>query len=281
MSDQRTERLAALERAIDEMNLEQATSLLDQLDEMEPDAILPEDPKLFAARMQALHDEKEKPMRQYNAKRILILAACIAAALSLGVYASGVWRSFSFASGDAYVTVTTDDQSMTEQKAKELAGQTREAAPQEGDKVIRLTEEEFASIEEASEALALPVALPAIPEGYELQAVSGADFGFQKLMHITYADGEKRLGITLQQRFPSPDGGAEISFREMEEGSMGRYQSAAGYEFTTLREGDGNGRFAEIFTVPLGDYEYSLVFFGLSEQELHAVVDSADLSVYE
>lgn len=91
------------------------------------------------------------------------------------------------------------------------------------------------------------------------------------------------LGVTTKREV-IPEGTPLTSYtlHEFDEGSEGSYRSKSGITFTTLAESDSTGeRTAQIATVLLGEYEYSLVFVGFEPQEWQKIVDSTDLSPYQ
>lgn len=267
-----------LDGAIDRMDLEAVERLLDRLDELEPSGITAEDPALFAARIRKLHKERESMMK-HTGKKVILVAACLAAILSVGVYASGIWTQFDFRSGGKMVTVTTADGSMTAEEAHALAGDTAPITAEEAEKqgaiVIREEPKEFASVAEASQALGMPIALPSEIKGLELADVSGQVSETGKNFWATYGKEGRRLGVTVCLDQPVSDDMTVVSYSDIEGDVVGTYKNKAGDSFTLLR--DEHGDYA---VTRKGSYQYILIFEGFSEQEIHTVIDSTDLSAY-
>lgn len=273
MDGQRKE-LEQLDQAIDRMDLEAIGALLDRLDEREGETISPEDPALFAARIRKLHREKERIMKHFTRKTILI-AACLAAALSVGVYASGAWTHFDLFSGGRMVTVTTGDASMTEKEARELVKErTPEEAKADGAKVITLESQDYATPEAAAAALGIPAVMPKDTAKLPLDSVSAQDTGYGKNIWVTYGKEGKILGVTILLDQPA-EGATVVSYSDIEGETLAPYKSAKGDTFTRIR--DENGDYA---VTRAGDYQYVLIFAGFNEQEIRSVIDSADLSAY-
>lgn len=275
--DEQRDDLKKLDEAIDQMDIDAIGTLLDRLDERTGETIAPEDPALFAARIRKLQHERESIMKHFTKKTILI-AACLAAALSVGVYASGVWTHFDLFSGGRMVTVTTNDGSMTEAEARELAKDTKTLSPQEakaaGEKVITLESEEFASPEAAASALGIPAVMPGNTAGLALDSVSGQDTGFGKNLWVVYGKEGRRLGVTIILDEPG-ENGTVVSYSDIEGETLTPYKSAKGNTFTRIR--DEHGDYA---VTRSGNYQYVLIFEGFDQQEIHSVIDSVDLSAY-
>ena len=299
---------ARLEEAVDGQDTVEIERALDALCASEPMNLAAEDPKAFSARILKLQEERNRAMKNPGRTgRTILVAAAVAAALSVGVYAAANWQRFAFVDGDQMVVVAGED--LTEQEAQRLSkeppqvhierNKAAQAAPEvdgmavgDGKLEISFVEDpdapkdaelsftqketqEYESPEAAAKALGLPVALPEIPAGLTLESVSGQqneDYG--KTVWVDYDGDGKHLGVTVDWTRRKEDR-TVVAYHGIEPGSGGSYQTAKGYAFTTVRE-DG----ADIATIYRGAYEYTLVFEGFSEAERQAALDSLDLAAY-
>lgn len=271
-----------LEDAVDRMDLDAIQTLLDRMDEADPQTIAPEDPALFAARIRKLH-QRRNPYMNKTYKRTLITAACLTAALSIGVYASNAWKQFDFSQNGRIVTVTTGDTSMTEAEARAMAGQaadeikglSKEQALANG--AVELSETKmFQSPEEAAKALGIPVSIPANTAGLSLAGVEGQSSDTGKSVWVTFEKGGKLLGVSVFLNEPESKDMTVISYSDIAGEDIGKYRSAHGDTFSLIQ--DEHGIYARFVS---GTYEYIQIFSGFSEQEIHASLDSTDLSAYK
>jgi hypothetical protein len=249
-----------------------------------------EDPALFAANLMKLSEEKHIMKLSRKPVRIL-LAVAIVAILGGTAYAATALNLFSFQSGDRFVMVRTNDD-MTEEEAREMAAEDQEASdlPEAERNVIIPEEIAFASAEEAETDLDMEIAMPSAMPEVNLDNIVGSvsDFGGgveTRTAWLNYSDEAGRMfGITVA-RHVAPNGLPVTSYTttDIDEGSLGSYISQSGVEYTTLTESnpDDPSQTAHIATAMVGEYEYALVFFGFDEAEMHTIMDSADLSVYE
>lgn len=275
--DERQKHLSKLDEAVDRMDLEAVNTLLDCLDELEMEKIVPEEPALFAARIRGLQKKRESIMKHKNTKVILI-AACLAAALSVGVYATGAWTHFSFFSDGRAVTVATGDGSMTETQARELARETEiESVSPEDNRVVKLPPPEtFASAEEAAQKLQMPVAIPGEAKNMALQEASGQVQEWCKTLWLTYGEEGHRLAVTIEQALPVDEDTTVVSYSDIQGENRGTYRNAKGDSFTMIRDEHGDYALAQA-----GDYQYVVIFENFTEQDIHSVLESVDLSVYK
>lgn len=113
-----------LDQAIDTMDMDAVGELLGQLAGIEPTIPAAEDSRLFAARVKQLEKERE-PMKMNRTTRMTLIAAAVAASLSVGVYAANNMSSFTFERGGRLVHIQGDG--LTEQDAKEAADSVADA----------------------------------------------------------------------------------------------------------------------------------------------------------
>ena len=220
----------------------------------------------------------------------LAFAAALAAALGVTVYAAVNLHLLSFSSGTRYVTMRTN-QAMTEQEAQALVRddlRERSDAP-DGNSAVLAPQQSFQSVEEAEAAMDMTLILPSAMPEVKMDSIKGQSLyneaGYQNntVWIVCSGPGGRMLGVTTTREVV-PEGAPLTSYtlHEFDEGSEGSYRSKSGVTFTTLTESDGTGeRTAQIATVLLGEYEYSLVFVGFEPQEWQKIVDSADLSPYQ
>ena len=281
--------MRALDRAIDLGEMAEIDRCLDALSSLEGASIRAEEPAAFSARI--LHLEKENRPMKHSKKAIrLAFAAALAAVLGVTVYAAVNLHLLSFSSGTRYVTMRTN-QAMTEQEAQALVRddlRERSDAP-DGNSAVLAPQQSFQSVEEAEAAMDMTLILPSAMPEMKMDSIEGQSLyneaGYQNntVWIVCSGPGGRMLGVTTTREVV-PEGAPLTSYtlHEFDEGSEGSYRSKSGVTFTTLTESDGTGeRTAQIATVLLGEYEYSLVFVGFEPQEWQKIVDSADLSPYQ
>lgn len=275
--DERQKHASELDEAVDRMDLEAINMLLDCLDELEAEKIVPEEPALFAARIRELQKKRESIMKHKNSK-IILIAACLAAALSVGVYASGAWTNFSFFSNGRAVSVTTGDSSMTEAQARELVRETeKEKVSPEDNRVVKSAPpENFASVEEAAQKLQMPIVVPKDTKNMALKEASGQVQEWCKTLWLTFGEEGHRLAVTIEETLPVDEDTTVVSYSDIQGENRGTYKSAKGDTFTLIRDEHGDYALAKA-----GNFEYVLIFENFTEQDIHSVIDSVDLSAYK
>ncbi|MEM1485196.1 hypothetical protein V6615_09990 [Oscillospiraceae bacterium PP1C4] len=281
--------LRQLDAAIDGMDQDGIDRSLARLTALESHTIEAEDAKLFAARIKKLDRERKHSMKNKKTMRTVLVAAAIMVVASVGVYASGVLNNFTFADGDRITNVRTTE-SITETEAKELADNAKsaETAPSEQAREAESKEFTFDTVEEAEKKLDTKIVIPAKMPELALKSVSGQTIRWgddmeSRTVYAIYGDPEsKAVGITVDKRIVKP--GSEftsISTSDMDKNSIGEYKSKSGKVYTLHSESDDSGkRTARIAKITAGSYEYALIFVGVEENEMHKIIDSADLSVY-
>ena len=92
---------------------------------------------------------------------------------------------------------------------------------------------------------------------------------------------EKAFALTVTRNdFSDADDVTHISESDAY-GTGDKFVSEQGYTFERLSDTDEeSGKTAEIMTANVGQYEYSMVFFGFDEGEMENIVNSVDLSDY-
>lgn len=278
--------LRELDAAIDGMDLDGIDRNLTRLTALEPHKIEAEDVKLFAARIKQLDKERNYKMKNGKTIRIVLVAAAILTVTSIGVYASGVLNRFTFADGDRITTVQTTE-SMTEAEAQKLVDDAKSDST-EGASEAESENYTFKTVEEAENKLDTKIAVPAKMPEFKLtemtgQSVKWGDGMESRTVWALYGSPDsKAVGITVDKRIVKPDSEfTSIAISDMDENSMGEYKSKSGRIYTMYSESDDSGeKTARIARTVIGNYEYALVFVGFEEAEMHEIIDSADLSVY-
>lgn len=281
--------LKQMDSAIDSGDMNAVEEGLSHLAEGGFAEIMAEDPLLFSARIQKTNKEKSSMKPSRKIWKTALIAAVIAA-LGITVYATGALRWFSFQSGDKYVTMYTTE-SMSDNEARAFVDADHsESVPD--DAVMREPDVEtmsFDALPEAENALGIPLALPgSLPEmnldGIEGEIVKYGDGLESRMCWVNWSDENGRLfGLTVGREIvPAGLPVTSYTLSDMDDGSLGSYTSKSGVKYTTLTESDDAGeRTAHIATTVIGQYEYSLVFFGFDEEERQQIIDSADLSAYQ
>ena len=279
--------LRELDSAIDRGDISEINNGIKALTELQAEPIQAEDAMLFAARIQKINKEKN---HMNKPKRILPVAIIAAIVMAMGVtaYAAVQLNWFSFVNDDKFVTVRTNE-NITEQEIKDIINNSEEL-PEDFDpsQILQPDMEDFSfdSVEEACEQLDMLIPMPADMPEMTLDDATGSKVSFGdtaqgKTVWLNYSDADGRmLGITVNRHISAPGSPAfGYTTHDMDEGSASKYISKSGDEYTTLTESDDTGeKTAHIATIMLGEYEYTLVFFGFEESERTAIIDSTDIS---
>ena len=284
--------LKELEAAIDSADMSAIDLALERLASEEPETITPEDAQLFSARILKLSEEKHNMKSFGKTSRI---AVAVAAVLLMGVtvYAAVSMKMFSFQSGDRFVTIRTTD-AMTEQEAKAMAEGAQETRDfeAEGANVVYAEEVPMGSFSSVAEAEAgmgmtvpLPAAIPDLPfseaQGQTMVWGEGVE---TRSLWITYGSVEsgRMFGVSVFREVTAPgEQSTHLVEQGFDKGSLGSYTSKTGIKYNTLTETDDTGELTmHMAHTMIGEYDYVLQFYGFSEAERQAVIDSTDLSAY-
>lgn len=279
--------LAQLDAAIDKMDLEEINRGLKELSALGNDEILPEEPKLFAARIHQLNKERQTMKKSRKPLRIALIVALVSL-LGITAYAAGVMNLFTFVSDDKMVTMRTTE-SMTEQEAQAfVAEDSATKAPPEAMETPDMSNYTFDNVEQAEREMDMKLILPGALPAMTLDSATGQTIQYgdsleTRTVWLTYSDAAGRMfGITTSRKIVAPGSSVTgYSTNEMDPGSAGTYQSKSGTQYTTLTESDDTGeKVAHMAVATVGEYEYVLVFLGFEQAEREAIIDSADLSAY-
>ena len=279
--------LRELDSAIDRGDISEINNGIEALTELQTEPIQAEDAMLFAARIEKINKEKN---HMNKPKRILPVAIIAAIVMAMGVtaYAAVQFNWFSFVNDNKFVTIRTNE-NLTEQEIKDIINNSEEL-PEDFDpsQIIQPETEDFSftSVEEACEQLDMLIPMPADMPEMTLDDATGSKVSFGddaqgRMVWLNYSDEDGRMfGVTVNRHISAPGSPAfGYTTHDMDEGSVGKYIGKSGDEYTTLTESDDTGeKTAHIATIMLGEYEYSLVFFGFEESERTAIIDSVNLS---
>ena len=286
--NKKLETLKKINMAIDAMDESQIVEGLSALDRMERSPIKAEDPKQFAANILTL--KKEQPaMKKHTRKIRIAIAAAAVLVLSISVYAATILNIFGFQQDDRYVTMRTTKQ-MTEEEAKEFVAEDQSVSvPEEAMMEADSQEFSFGSLQQAEEEMDMIVPAPDIVTEMNFDSADGSIMNYgddmeSRSLWLNYSDEKERmLGITVVREIIK-EGSSVTGYKtnDMDEGSLGSYQSKSGIAYTMLTESDESGeQTAHIALAMVGEYEYALVFVGFEESQMHEIIDSVDLSAYK
>lgn len=279
-----------LDNSIDLMDIDSIDNLLNQIPDIQNIEVEPAD--IFADKIRAKSHKKERNnMKLFKSKfsKIAAIAAAVTVITCVGVGAANIIKNYTIADKDQYHNILSN-QDLNENDIKDLTSDNdidNDENSENKANVIKPDSYTFNSIEEAEKTLDMKVITPEIMPELELSDLSGqiSDFGNgtkTSSLWANYGDAETKLfGITVTKTVLGEDT-TIVSNSEMDEGSLGKYKSAKGYEFNTLAESnDDKTKTANIATITIGNYEYSLVFYNFEQDEINKILDSADLSFYE
>ena len=277
--------LKELDAAIDAMDETQINMGLDALQGLEQEPIGVEEAESYAAHILELYRRENQTVKPKKYFRAAIAAAAIAL-MGITAYAATTYHLFGFGNGDRYVTIRSNN-GITEQEARDMAeAENRTDIPE--DMIMQADSKDYVFDSIAAAELGMDMIIPvptAMPE-LEPERVNGTITEFSnsaecRTVWINYADEQERmLGITVVRDILA-EGDTTYTSSDMDPGSLSTYQSKSGIEYVTLTESDDSGMMtAHIATTMIGEYQYSLVFFGFDELQRTEIIDSVDLSVY-
>ncbi len=277
---------AKLDKAIDNGDMTLIDTLMNEILSIEKISIEPVSPFEFAETVKNIKKEKDGFVmkRKFKFTKTAAIAAAITVIAVSGVSGAMILNSYSFGSGDKFYTVSSD---------QELDQNSLNAIAEEMDKSINRAENKlesksvnFKSVEEAEKYFDMNIKLPDIMPDLKLSELKGerteigenASKGFKDEIWATYGNpNEKAFGFTVI-RLNSDKDVIYSSRVDMDEGSMDKYISSKGYEFTKINESDESGeKTANIYIINKDNYKYSLAFFGFDESEALKIVDSLNL----
>lgn len=274
--------LDQINHAIDEKNMNEVEKQLALISERSPLPFTVEDSQLFAKRIIYYKKKGSNEMKK-RSRKIAALAASFALVLCMGitVYASGLYKEFTFFNKDTTVIIKSD-QDMSEEEAKELASEAAEAYNQPVDEaaiVVPVEEQSYTDLAAIKEAFGIDVIVPAyLPKEFVMdseiytQAVPGSSTNVY-VSYTSQLDPETRFGITVIKSDLPED---STSITVVDSVYKDTYTTPSGTKYTLLTE-----EAAIIAQTEINDIQYALIFVGVSEEEMHKVIDSADLESYK
>lgn len=265
-----TELRAALDRAVDEGNMEE----IDRLIKLTPD--VPDMPEDFA-RSIIKENKENKAMKKFKISKVGIIAAAVVFSCA-AVSGTVLVKRYSAAFGNKYIQVAGNEDIDKNELENIAKTEITDEDIKNGNVMVADTVN-YNTIEEAEKNLDIKAVLPEIMPELEIDEISGCVLNDnRKDMYIVYGNEDKHFGITIGYEKLN-EGETSVTASDIDEGTLDSYTSAKGYKFDTLSESDGNGT-ADIYTTHIGDYEYSLVFENFGEKEMKSIVDSTNLENY-
>ena len=231
----------------------------------------------------------EVKMKKKISTRIAIAAAAVLAVTGVSVSAAALLKQFSFFKDGNYVTVSSNSD-LSEKEADKLAQDAvndTDVTPNENNTV---KPEAFETIQSAEKAYDMGIVMPEKMPDLKLSDITGSQMytgenSSSSTIWINYGDfekGGKGFGLTVtRDNFADNDEITSITSSDAVKDGEG-FTSEKGYSFNVLKESDEeSGRTAKIMTANVGEYEYSMVFFGFNNSEINDIVNSVDLSQYK
>lgn len=273
-----------LDTAIDNMDLETIEKQLTQLEDLSSQV---EDSRLFAKRI-INQNKKGNDFMKKSYRKLGKIAVSIAGVLLIGggtVYATGIYKTFTFFDKETTTFVKTTDQKAKDKELERLAKESSESYgnPHESsENVMEVQKKMFESVKEVKEQLNIDIAVPNyIPEGLEqgkeiyVETTEHEAVGRTDRVYTTYrsvANEDKRFGITVIKEEMKQE---VTSIVTMDAVYKDKYTNRYGDEYMLFDEDGGI-----IAQTSVGNVEYLLVFMGVDEDEIYKTIDSVDLSVY-
>lgn len=271
-----------LDKAIDEMNIEQIEESLNKLSVLNPLPSQTEDSKLFAKRIINQNKKGFFTMKN-NYKKIGALTASALLIITIGTtaaYATGLLNKITFFNKDTTVVVKSN-QSLSDQEAKKLADEAASSYGKPVDEKATVTEpvrKDFSSLAEAEKAFDTKIVIPSyIPEDFKMdQTIHTETVDSQNTnLYATYTsskDSKRLFGITVIKETLGED---STSVLVTDSVYKDKYTTPSGTKYTLFDEDGGILAKAEV-----NDIEYVLAFMGVSQEEIYKIIDSADLTAY-
>lgn len=274
-----------LEKAIETGDMEKINNIMNNIPDCQPKTNVND----FIKEVRHNCAGEVKTMKKKISVKIAIAAAAVLAVSGVSVGAATLLKQFTFFKNDQYVTVSSNSD-LSEKEADKLAEDTvnnLDVSPNEHNTV---KPEVFENIQAAEKAYDMNIIMPEKMPALNLSDITGSQMytGENSNMSnvwINYGDPEKdkkAFGLTVtRNNFADGDKITSISSSDAIKDGEG-FTSDKGYSFNILKESDEErGITAKIMTTTVGEYEYSMVFFGFNDNEINDIVNSVDLSQYE
>lgn len=274
--------VSRIDDAIDGMDLERIEDFIEGLEDCDELESSMEESALFARRIirdkrggRKMNGRKNSGMRRFG-----LVASCALAFVAVGItaYAGGLFEKFDFYNDTNTVQIRTN-QELSEEEAAQMAKEaSQDYESGEVDENAYVPEEvTYSTIDEAVEKTGVDIAVPSVlPSGVfikeEIMAYeTGAD---NQNIYVMYSseDEKKLFGITVITQNMTENSTVVCVTDAVHRTT---YTTPSGDKYEILDEDGGI-----IASTSVGSIEYALVFMGVSEEEIHKVIDSADLSIY-
>lgn len=269
-----------LDRAIEQGNIDDIKNIMENI----PDCIPPVSARELADRIMSVNKEV-RPMKNKISKRVFIAAALIAVAACVSVSAGVVLKSYLFEKDGKFVSVISNA-GLSNEEAEAIADDSVKENITPSNEENTLKPQSFDSIEEAEKTLDMEIALPAYNPLSEPEEITGArrylsDKSSYAEAWVVYGDVESKIyGITVTKNdFEDEEvTGALVTDSRM---TGEEFTSDSGFKYNILTDSNESGdKVAYIYITYIGDYEYSMNFYGFDKSEMEKIVNSVDLSGY-
>lgn len=270
-----------LDRAIECGNMEEIKSIMESIPDCEPEI----DVKEFTAKIKNKCTGEVNTMKKRISVKAAAVVAAVVAVTGVSVGAATLLQQFTFMKDGNYVTVTSNGE-LSKEEAEKLADDTvNENVVPDDTNTAKM--DVFETVEDAEKEYDMDVVIPDKMPELKLSEVTGTKMyagedSSVSTIWATYGDtNEKAFALTVTRNdFADADDITNITKSDAE-GTGDKFVSEQGYMFDKLRDTDEeSGKTAEAMTTNIGQYEYSMVFFGFDESEMEDIVNSVDLSEY-
>lgn len=280
-----------LDEAIDNMDISEIEKQLAKLAHDNPLPYQIEDSRLFAKRIIKQNKKGDDTMK-INYKKFGTLVASVLLTITIGLtaaYAMSLFQEFNFFNKDTTVNIRSN-QNLSEEEAKKIneevskmfGMEASETSNNQGNRQETSKEtgiKSFSNIKEVKEALGIDIVLPSyVPVDFEMnknvnvQSTINDNFN----IYTTYdskENTERFLGVTVITK-NLPEDSTVMTVTDVVH--KGFYTTPAGTKYT-LMDDDA----AVIATIEINNIQYALIFQGISEDEMHKVIDSVNLEIYK
>lgn len=271
-----------LDRAIEAENMEEIKNIIDNIPDCEPEI----DVKEFTAKIKNKCTGEVNTMKRKVSVKAAAVVAAVVAVTGVSVGAATLLKQFSFEKDGNYITVTSNDD-LSEAEAEKLADDMADGNPVPDD-TNTAKAEVYETVEDAEKAYNMDVIMPDKMPELELSEVTGiktyaGENSSLATIWATYGNTDKKAFALTVTKNDFADSDTVTNITEFDaKGAGEKFVSENGYTFDKLSDADeASGKSAEIMKTNVGEYEYSMVFFGFDESEMEDIVNSLDLSDYE
>lgn len=274
-----------LDKAIEAGDMEKINNIMQNIPDCQPETNVND----FIDNIRHKCAGEVKTMKKKISTRIAIAAAAIVAVTGVSVSAAALLKQFSFFKDGNYVTVSSNSD-LSEEEAKKLAEDAVNDIDVTPNEHNTAKPEVFENIQSAEKTYDMNIIMPEKMPDLKLSDITGSQMytgenSSISTVWLNYGDfekGGKGFGLTVT-RNNFADGDEITSIDSSDAVKDGEeFTSEKGYSFNVLKDSDEeSGRTAKIMTANVGEYEYSMVFFGFNDSEINDIVNSVDLSQYK